>query len=101
MAETAQRAGRAVCDPGLNGLYLAMVEPWALDLSLDGVNTTDPDRPYAGVVKKNSSKRDRTSIASLQFAQSQSCLREFFARYLGDKSQEGQYSPYCCYSNSW
>lgn len=91
MAEAVQRAGRAVRDPGLHGLYLAMLEPWALGLDLveHDDHTSDPDRPYAGIVKKNSSKQDRTGYASLRFSQSRSCLRKFFAEYLDDQSPEG------------
>ncbi|KAF8119145.1 P-loop containing nucleoside triphosphate hydrolase protein [Boletus edulis] len=104
MAEAAQRAGRAVRDQGLHGLYLTMVEPWALELSLvkeDGqisCSDSDPDRPYAGVVKKTSSKPDRTSYASLRFAQSKTCLRKLFAEYLNDQSPEAlSYSAqWCC-----
>jgi hypothetical protein len=90
-----QRAGRAVRDPGLNGLYLAMIEPWALESSLgeddqdtDGP-TDDPDRPWAGTVKKNSSKQDRTGLAALRFAQSEVCLRQFLGEYLDDQSPGG------------
>ncbi|KIJ04274.1 hypothetical protein PAXINDRAFT_183194 [Paxillus involutus ATCC 200175] len=95
MAEMVQRAGRAVRDPGLNGLYLAMIEPWALESSLgeddqdtDGP-TDDPDRPWAGTVKKNSSKQDRTGLAALRFAQSEVCLRQFLGEYLDDQSPGG------------
>lgn len=93
MAEAAQRAGCAVRDQGLHGLYLMMVEPWALELNLvgssDRINNSDPDRPYAGVVKKTSSKPDRTGYTSLQFAQSKTCLCKLFAEYLDDESLEG------------
>lgn len=94
MAETAQRAGWAACDPNLNGLFLAMVEPWAFELKLDGgsIADPDPDKPYAGMVKKNASKQDRTSIASLRFVQSKTCLWRFFAEYLGDHLPEGECS---------
>ncbi|KAG9310628.1 hypothetical protein JVU11DRAFT_9196 [Chiua virens] len=91
--EAAQRAGRAVRDQGLRGLYLEMVEPWALNSELTSVEgdeqSSDPDRPYAGTVKKTSSKQDRTGYASLRFVQSETCLREFFAKYLNDRSPEG------------
>lgn len=39
MAEAAQRAGHVVRDQDLHGLYLMMVEPWALELSLVGEKT--------------------------------------------------------------
>ncbi|KAF8124050.1 P-loop containing nucleoside triphosphate hydrolase protein [Boletus edulis] len=100
MAEAAQRAGRAVRDQGLHGLYLTMIEPWALELSLAGEDgqISDPDKPYAGIVKKTSSKPDRTGYASLRFAQSKTCLRKLFAEYLNDQSLEAlSYSArWCC-----
>ncbi|KAF8834573.1 hypothetical protein BDN67DRAFT_873768, partial [Paxillus ammoniavirescens] len=100
MAETAQRAGCAVCDPGLHGLYLAMLEPWTLELNLvdNDRDMMDPDRPYVGMVKKNSSKQDRTGCAALRFAQSQSCLHKFLAEYLDDQLPEALlYTvPWCC-----
>ena len=94
MAEAAQRAGRVVRDQDLHGLYLMMVEPWALELSLVGENgqmlsDSDPDRPYAGMVKKTSSKSNCTGYTSLQFAQSKICLHKLFAEYLNDQSPEG------------
>ena len=93
MAEMIQRAGRAARNPNMNGLFLAIIESWALDLPLDGVNWTDPDRPYVGVIKKNTSKQDRTSIASLHFAQSRTCLHKVFTDYLGDRSPQGKHYP--------
>ncbi|KAF9234844.1 P-loop containing nucleoside triphosphate hydrolase protein, partial [Melanogaster broomeanus] len=90
VAETVQRAGRAVRDPGLNGLYLAMVEPWVLELPAslgdDDSDANDPDRPWAGAVKKNSSKQDRTGLAAIGFIQSRTCLRQYLAKYLDDQS---------------
>ncbi|KAF8432363.1 hypothetical protein L210DRAFT_962264 [Boletus edulis BED1] len=91
MAEAAQRAGRAARDPNSSGLFLMMVEPWALKLSLESISITDPDQPFVLTVKKNSSKQERTSMASTQYVQSQDCLRQFFAIYLGDESQRGKY----------
>lgn len=58
MAEMIQRAGWAVYDPNMNGLLLAMVEAWVFDLELNNGRTIDPDKPYAEVLKKNSSKQD-------------------------------------------
>lgn len=92
MAEAAQWAGHAVWDQGLHGLYLTMVEPWALELSLvqeDGQIVSNPDWPYVGIVKKTSLKPDCTGHASLQFAQSKTCLRKLFTEYLNDQSLEG------------
>ena len=70
-----------------------MIEPWALELTLVGedsqISDSDPDRPYAVIVKKTSSKLDGTGYASLRFAQSKTCLRKLFAEYLNDQSLEG------------
>lgn len=91
MTEMIQRAGRAVRDPDSTGLFLAMVEMWAfeLELQVDARDIADPDKPYAGMVKKNSPKQDRTSIASLQFVQSHTCLHKVIAEYLGKISPDG------------
>jgi superfamily II DNA/RNA helicase len=52
MSEAAQRGGRAARDDETFGLFLMMVEPWALELELtdkhDDIN--DPDKPYAGMM---------------------------------------------------
>ncbi|KAG9310388.1 hypothetical protein JVU11DRAFT_9525 [Chiua virens] len=81
IAEMIQQAGRAACDSDSTGLFLAVVETWALELDLGdaigGTSNADRDKPYIGLVKVNSSKPDWTSIASLQFVQSKTCLREF------------------------
>lgn len=60
MTEMIQRAGRAVRDPDSTGLFLAMVEMWAFELEpqVDARDVADPDKPYAGMVKKNSPKQD-------------------------------------------
>lgn len=92
MAELAQRAGRAARDPNSSGLFLVMVEPFALNLASDSLNRPDPDEPCAGKLKKNSSKQDRTSVASIRYVQSKTCLRDNFAGYLGDKSLQGTVS---------
>ena len=92
MAELAQRAGRAACNPNSHGLFLLMVEPFALDLPLDTLNRADPDKPYAGSLRKNLSKQDQTSMTSIQYAQSKTCLCKFFMRYLRDTSPQGNIS---------
>ena len=84
---TAHRAGQAMCNSDIDGLYLVMVEHLALDHLLDGMSRTDPN--YAGVVKNNSSKQNWTSVVLIQFAQSRACIHEFFAEYFSDKSPEG------------
>ncbi|KAN0094351.1 hypothetical protein V8E55_002638 [Tylopilus felleus] len=41
------------------------------------ISDSDPDRPYAVIVKKTSSKLDGTGYASLRFAQSKTCLPQW------------------------
>ncbi|KAG1891422.1 P-loop containing nucleoside triphosphate hydrolase protein [Suillus subluteus] len=91
MSEAAQRRGRAAWDDDIFGLFLMMVEPWALELELTDKHDddNDPDKPYAGVIKKNSSKQDRTGCAVLRYIQSKMCLREFYAKYLRDETPAG------------
>ncbi|KIJ12601.1 hypothetical protein PAXINDRAFT_14523 [Paxillus involutus ATCC 200175] len=64
-----------------------MAEPWAF-----------PDKPYAGTVKKSSSKQERTGCAALHLIQSTTCLRQFFALYLDDQSSQATtfIAPWCC-----
>jgi hypothetical protein len=68
-----------------------MVEMWALEVELTDEHDDhhDPDKPYAAILKKNSSKKDRTGCAALRYAQSTTCLREFFAKYLDDQTCTG------------
>lgn len=91
MSEAAQRGGRAVRDGYLCGLFLIMVETWALEAELteEQIMSNDPDIPYSGTLKKNSSKKDRTGCAALRYVQSATCLREFYAKYLGDQTPTG------------
>ncbi|KAG9312619.1 hypothetical protein JVU11DRAFT_7025 [Chiua virens] len=89
-------------DSDSTGLFLAVVKTWALELDLrgavGGASNTDRDKPYVRLVKANSLKPDRTSIASLQFVQFKTCLREFFAKYLGDNLPEASQftAQWCC-----
>ncbi|KAG2751384.1 hypothetical protein P692DRAFT_20847011 [Suillus brevipes Sb2] len=74
---------------GLWGLYLMMIETWALEVNLidEHNDTNDPDKPYTiTALKKNPSKRDCTGCAALQYVQSKTCLQEFFAKYLNDQT---------------
>lgn len=92
LSEALQRGGRAVRDGQLWGLYLMMIETWALEANLtdEHNDTNDPDKPYTiTALKKNPSKRDRTGCAVLRYVQSKTCLREFFAKYLNDQTPTG------------
>ena len=92
MSDTIQRAGRAVRNPEMDGLFLEMVEPWVLDIPLSntGLDWSDPDQPNVLPLKKTSSKQERTSRASLHFVRSETCLREFIARYVDDQTESGR-----------
>ncbi|KIK99491.1 hypothetical protein PAXRUDRAFT_30500 [Paxillus rubicundulus Ve08.2h10] len=81
MAEMVQCAG--IC-----GLFLLMAEQWVLNAALDNkpFDASDPNCPYAGMVKKNSLKQDRTGCAAIQLIHSTICLPQFFAKYLDDCS---------------
>lgn len=100
MSETGQRGGRASRDDEICGFFLMMVEPWAFKVELtdEHDNTNDPDKPYAGVVQKNSSKQDHTGCAALRYVQLKTCLREFFAKYLHDETPSGDVTQLNCNS---
>lgn len=91
MAEMIQRAGRAARDPSMHGLFVVMVEPWALEAKLNKLESMldDPDQPISGVIKKNSSKQERTGHAMIRYIQSATCLRKFFSEYLDDQTPSG------------
>jgi hypothetical protein len=60
MFEAAQQGGHAVQDGHLCGLYFIIVETWALEVELTDEHDDhhDPDKPYAAILKRNSSKKD-------------------------------------------
>lgn len=89
--DTLQRGGRVGRRDGDQGLYVIFYEGWALDISLDEFDDgdlNDPDRTRKPL-KPTSQKRDRASYSSVKLVQCKTCLREFFATYLGDKSLNG------------
>ncbi|KAG2058723.1 hypothetical protein BDR06DRAFT_968245 [Suillus hirtellus] len=67
MSEAAQRDGCAAQDGNLCGLYLIMVETWALEVELmeEHNDDSDLDKPYAAMLKKNLSKKDQTGLCSV------------------------------------
>jgi superfamily II DNA helicase RecQ len=86
-----QRGGRAG-RRGQPSVYLLMAEPWVYTASLAAVdpNSSDPDGPISGRLLKSSRKPERAGLAVVQYVRSETCLREMFAHYLGDKSREGE-----------
>lgn len=72
-----------------------MVEPWVFEYNLNTreecfQNTEDPDRPFSAVSsRKVSTKMERCGLAMIKLAQSNECIRCFFAVYLDDESPTG------------
>jgi hypothetical protein len=91
MSEAGQCGGQAAQDDEICGLFSMMVKPWALELELTDEHNdiNDPDKPFAGVTNKKSSKQDHTSCAALRYIQSKTCLGEFYAKYLHDETPSG------------
>jgi hypothetical protein len=51
LTELIQRAGRAVRDPEMQGIFLIMYEPWVLEVKLEDCDVDaedDPDGPWNG-----------------------------------------------------
>lgn len=100
-----QRAGRAARTPGTEALFIYMVESWAAETCVDresDIYIKDPDTPVKIRSVGNSAGRGKgkgkdkgkgkqwVGMASVAFANSTSCLRVEFIKYLGDNS--GDYS---------
>ncbi|KII95827.1 hypothetical protein PLICRDRAFT_26163 [Plicaturopsis crispa FD-325 SS-3] len=96
--DSIQRAGRGGRDDETCALFLMMIEPWAYKAELDGDDLNDdPDKPHRPKPKDgNRTKQDRIGRASLAYAQTDGCLRQFWATYLNDNS-----STALDYTNKW
>jgi len=88
-----QRAGRAARTPGTEALFIYMVESWVAEKHIDQLSSTyikDPDTPIQARMVGNSKSKGKgkqlVGMASVAFANSVSCLRIAFAKYLGDNS---------------
>jgi len=95
-----QRAGRAARTPGTQALFIYMVESWVAEKRVDQQSSTyikDPDTPVqirsVGNSKGKGKGKQWVGMASVAFANSTSCLRVEFVKYLGDKSED--YSENC------
>lgn len=90
-----QRAGRAGRTPGMWAIFLILYEPWVLDIDLSEILETlnDPDQPV-GKITKFSSKQARTGVESIRMIQLDICLRRLQAKYLDDKTPEGEHYIY-------
>lgn len=88
-----QRAGRAARTPGTEALFIYMVESWVEEQRVDTRSSAylkDPDTPVqirsVGNSKSKEKGKQWVGMASVAFANSTSCLRVEFAKYLGDNS---------------
>ncbi|KAF8055761.1 P-loop containing nucleoside triphosphate hydrolase protein [Lyophyllum atratum] len=98
--DTLQRGGRVGRREGDKGLYVIFHEPWLDDISLDDYtygDLNDPDRPRKQL-KLNSQRSDRAPYSSAELVKCASCIRKFFARYLGDESSTALdfTTEFCC-----
>lgn len=86
-----QVMGRTQRDMSKIGLYIIFYEPWVKDIDIKdfflGVST-DPDRPRKPL-EKNSTPRLRAPFFSVSLVQSDCCIRDTFAKYLGDSDPKG------------
>ena len=95
-----QRASRAARTPGAEALFIYMVESWAADEDIDQQSNAyikDPDTPVQ-IWSAGGKGKQWVGMASVAFANSTSCLRVEFTKYLGDKS--GNYSEDYCLLHS-
>ncbi|EPQ53881.1 P-loop containing nucleoside triphosphate hydrolase protein [Gloeophyllum trabeum ATCC 11539] len=105
LADKLQRGGRAGRDDDTEALFLTMTEPWALNVKLpqlapgslisDCGDNEDMDTPASPTA---AGKEGRVGKAVIRYVQSKTCLRAFWAEYLGDTSPIAlNYSKkYCC-----
>jgi hypothetical protein len=85
-----QRIGCGGRAAGMSAIFLLLHEPWAIttDLSSFTGNLDDPDQPLQAITK-TSKKPEHIGLAMYQLVQSPSCIRRFFADYLGDETSTG------------
>ena len=91
IVEALQRGGRVGRRDGSQGLSVIFYDLWALTIPLDEYadsRSDDPDRPRA-LSKPTTSRKDRAPLSCVQLVQLQTCLRVFFASYLGDNAVNG------------
>jgi len=82
-----QRAGRAARTPGSEALFIYMVESWVAETRVNQCSAEyieDPDTPVQ--IRSVGKGKQWVGMASVAFANSTSCLRVEFVKYLGDKS---------------
>lgn len=89
--------GRTRRDRGKIGLYVIFYEPWVKDIGLNEFfvsESRDPDRPRKPL-EKNSTARLRAPFFSVSLVNSGGCIRDAFAKYLGDLDPTGNSRQLC------
>ncbi|KZT18814.1 P-loop containing nucleoside triphosphate hydrolase protein, partial [Neolentinus lepideus HHB14362 ss-1] len=87
MADALQRGGRAGRDDKISALFLTMIEDWVYEFEISELDdSADPDVP---VNTKLPGKDSRVGRCAVRYAQTKTCLRKFWAIYLGDESAAG------------
>jgi len=96
IVDALQRGGRAIRIGDEHALFVVFYEPWALEINLEDYldingsqNIDDPDRPR-DKLRVNSQRRERAPYSSVRLVQCRTCLRQFYADYLNDKSVTGE-----------
>ncbi|KAF8995196.1 P-loop containing nucleoside triphosphate hydrolase protein [Cyathus striatus] len=113
MTMALQRAGHCGHDGITLAIFVLMFESWAKKVDLSTVledekladnvqRSLDPDCPLCGEIMEKTKKQDRTGISILKLIQnSGACLREIYAKYNNDTSDNALSftGPYCCNSS--
>ena len=90
IVDALQRAGRALRTSMEPALFVLFYEAWALDIKeMDYTgDVQDPDRPRHDL-QLSSKRPDRAPLSAVRLIQLKTCIRQYFADYLNDKSPEG------------
>jgi hypothetical protein len=85
-----QRAGRALRTSMETALFVLFYEAWALEIKITDYtgDIQDPDRPRHDL-RLSSKRSERAPLSGVRLIQLVTCIRQYFAEYLDDKSAEG------------
>jgi len=91
LAMLIQEFGRAARAPDSKGLAVLFHDPWVQDIKMDDFpsHSEDLDRPQTNMTATSSAKI-RAGRASVALVNDKSCIREQFAKYLGDHCQNSK-----------